>query len=494
MSSSETEDISLEGTPKPGEIFADKYRIDRVLGVGGMGVVLAATHIHLQEKAAIKVLLPMHATRQETVARFLREGRAAVKIRSEHVGRVIDVGTHAGLHYIVMEYLDGLDLSDVLKRDGRLPWAIAVDYVLQASEAIAEAHAMHTVHRDLKPANLFLIKDKNGAPCIKVLDFGISKMTEGNMPEELAMTRTASILGSPLYMSPEQLRSSKAVDERADIWAIGVMLYELIVGTPPFQAETIAVLGALVLSGHVPDVRERVPEAPEALAHAIQTCLRSEVMERFPSLVELAIAIGPFGTQASQVSVERIKTVLKDVPRPPSSFTGVRPKSSSSVELAAFAKLSTSSSNPSLPTQPSNWGSITNPYNLRKRSPAFFAAAGAAAVAVLVAGIAGVVHFVGNRPASVGIASPTVSLASTTIAPSSLTIAPEPTASQAPSVSVSEPAPTQTSTTSRAQPRSSSSRVTSTAAPSATKVPTATTAAPAQSAKTNTGFAKDRYD
>ena len=370
MSSSETEDISLEGTPKPGEIFADRYRIDRVLGVGGMGVVLAATHVHLREKVAIKVLLPMHATRQETVARFLREGRAAVKIRSEHVGRVIDVGTHGGLHYIVMEYLEGSDLAEVLKRQGRLPSVLAVDYVLQACEAIAEAHAMHTVHRDLKPANLFLIRGPNDTPCIKVLDFGISKMTMGDgAPEELAMTRTSSILGSPLYMSPEQLRSSKTVDERADIWAIGVMLYELIAGIPPFEAETVAVLGALVLSGHVPDIRERVPETPPGLAHVIETCLRSEVMDRFPSLVELSVALEPFGTPAARASVQRIGAVLQNVPRPPSSFSGVRPRASSSAEIAAFSKLSTSS-NPSLPTQPSNWGSTTNPYAPRKRSSA----------------------------------------------------------------------------------------------------------------------------
>jgi serine/threonine-protein kinase len=208
-----------------------------------MGYVIAATHLQLQERVAIKMLLPERAKQAETVARFLREGRAAVRIRSEHVARVLDVGSVGPSPYIVMEYLDGSDLANVLRLRKRLSISLAVDYLLQACEAIAQAHAMKTVHRDLKPANLFVVKRPDGRECIKVLDFGISKSTSTE-DQDVAMTKTTSTVGTPLYMSPEQLRSSKNVDVRTDLWALGVILFELGSGRPPFRAESIAELGA----------------------------------------------------------------------------------------------------------------------------------------------------------------------------------------------------------------------------------------------------------
>jgi eukaryotic-like serine/threonine-protein kinase len=304
-----------EDAPKRGDVFAGKYRIEGILGLGGMGYVLAATHLQLRERVAIKLLLPDRAKQAGTVARFLREGRAAVRIRSEHVARVLDVGSHEDDPYIVMEYLDGSDLSDVLRRRKRLPIALAVDYVLQACEAIAEAHAMGTIHRDLKPANLFLVKRPDGRDCIKVLDFGISKSADTD-EGDVAMTKTTSTVGTPLYMSPEQLKSSKNVDVRTDVWALGVILFELVGGRPPFRAESIAELGAKVLTTDAPDLRGFVSDAPAAFADAVRTCLRRDVRQRYASVADLAHAIASFGSADARASAERIAHVLSNVAEP----------------------------------------------------------------------------------------------------------------------------------------------------------------------------------
>lgn len=180
-----------------GEILAGKYRVERVLGVGGMGVVVAALHIALDERVAIKFLLPEALTNAEAVARFAREARAAVKIKSQHVARVIDVGTlETGAPYMVMEFLKGQDLSNHLRQHGALPIADAVDFVLQACEALAEAHALGIVHRDLKPSNLYLTHQRDGTPVVKVLDFGISKVSgDAREKSDGALTRTSALMG-----------------------------------------------------------------------------------------------------------------------------------------------------------------------------------------------------------------------------------------------------------------------------------------------------------
>ncbi|HVY49507.1 MAG TPA: serine/threonine-protein kinase, partial [Minicystis sp.] len=196
-----------EGVPAVGEVLAGKYRVERVLGVGGMGAVVAAMHLQLGERVALKFLLPSMAT-DETIERFAREARAAARIKSEHIARVTDVGTlETGAPYMVMEFLEGSDLSAVLKEQGPPPVRDAVEYVIQAADAVAEAHAIGIVHRDLKPANLFLAR-RPGAPArVKVLDFGISKVVapdEQQGPlEQRTVTRTRAWLGSPLYMAPE---------------------------------------------------------------------------------------------------------------------------------------------------------------------------------------------------------------------------------------------------------------------------------------------------
>ncbi|MCA9597555.1 MAG: protein kinase, partial [Myxococcales bacterium] len=291
----------------PGDVLAGKYRVERVLGAGGMGVVVAATHLELRDKVAVKFLREEALESEEAAARFVREARAAVRIKSEHVARVIDVGRlESGAPYMVMEYLEGHDLSE---RSGVLSIEDAVDYVIQACDAMAEAHAAGIIHRDLKPANLFLTQRSDGAAVVKVLDFGISKMT---LPEvsEAGLTRTSTAMGSPLYMSPEQMRSAKDVDLRTDVWALGAILFELLAGATPFTGNSFPELCASILSAPPRPLRELRPEVPEALEAVVARCLAKEATDRYASVADLAAALMPFAPRRSRQLVERARNVL----------------------------------------------------------------------------------------------------------------------------------------------------------------------------------------
>jgi len=293
---------------REGEILDGKYRVDRVLGIGGMGIVVAATHVALNQRVAIKFLLPAAVGNPQIIERFAREARAAVQIQSEHVARVIDVGTlPTGSPYMVMEFLEGSDLADAVEKGGAMPVAQAVGYVLQACEAIAEAHALGIVHRDLKPANLFLARRAGRDSIVKVLDFGISKTKESGPS---GLTQTSAVMGSPYYMAPEQMMSSKDVDARADVWALGVILYELLAGAPPFVADTMAEIVFMVTQRDPPPLQTRRPDVPPELAGAIARCLTREPAQRYPNVAKLAAALAPFGPPRSDISVERISRVL----------------------------------------------------------------------------------------------------------------------------------------------------------------------------------------
>ena len=309
---------------EPGEILAGKYRIERVLGAGGMGVVVAAHHIELDERVAIKFLLPQAVKSPEAVARFTREARAAIKIKSHHVARITDVGTlESGAPYMVMEYLEGQDLSAMVRERGALPVAEAVELVIQACDAIAEAHALGIVHRDLKPANLFCVQGADGLPAVKVLDFGISKVTT---LDGLDMTRTTAVMGSPFYMSPEQMTSAKSVDARADIWALGVVLYELLAGRPPFQGETLPELSVRIATETPPPLRNYRPDLPDGIEQVILRCLEKDREQRYANVAELVSALVEFGPKRLRTSAERISRIIQNaglsksaVQLPPSS-------------------------------------------------------------------------------------------------------------------------------------------------------------------------------
>ncbi len=282
--------MAVELPVEVGQVLSGKFRVERLLGVGGMGVVLEATHLQLQERVALKFLLP-HATKDKSaVARFEREARAAVKLKNEHVVRVMDVGTmEDGAPYMVMELLEGRDLAQVIKDLGRLPVAMAIEYFTQICDAVGEAHALGIVHRDLKPENVFVTQKSNGTPVLKVLDFGISKMSG----EALSLTNTTQVMGSPYYMSPEQLRASKDVDQRSDIWSLGAIFYEMLTGRVPFEAETLMELCTQVIENTpspISTVRNDVP--PEVL-RVVDGCLAKDRAQRFASIAAVMSSFEP---------------------------------------------------------------------------------------------------------------------------------------------------------------------------------------------------------
>jgi len=287
--------------PEPGTVLLDKYRVERTLGQGGMGVVVSAWHTALEQRVALKFLVGDAARKRDAVERFLREARAAVKLHSEHVAKVTDVGMlDTGSPYMVMEFLDGRDLGEILDNGETVPLTTAVDFVLQAIDAIAEAHARGIVHRDLKPSNLFVARRDDGSSIIKVLDFGISKADAfSDAIDKAALTRSSTVMGSPLYMSPEQFRSSKKVDWRTDIWALGVILYELVCHDVPFMGETVGEVFEAALQTEPTSVRELRPDAPAELEEVIARCLRKKPEDRFTDVAELARALAPFGSGES---------------------------------------------------------------------------------------------------------------------------------------------------------------------------------------------------
>jgi serine/threonine-protein kinase len=289
-----------------GDVVAGKYRIDHVLGSGGMGIVVAARHLELDQPVAIKFLLPSATKNADVVQRFSREARAAVKIQSEHVARVLDVGVlEAGVPYMVMEYLEGFDLAHRLAQERRLPLPEITRYLLQACEALAEAHAAGVVHRDLKPANLFLATRADRTSIVKLLDFGISKAAVGSA----GITSTQAVMGSPVYMSPEQLVSAKHVDHRSDIWSLGVVLYEALAGAPPFNAESMPQIVTRILHTPAPRLAESRPDLPPALDAIVARCLEKDPSSRFRDVAELTYALAPFTPDGAR-SVDRVARVL----------------------------------------------------------------------------------------------------------------------------------------------------------------------------------------
>jgi serine/threonine-protein kinase len=277
-----------------------------------MGIVVAATHLGLEQQVAIKFLLPEALRNKVAVERFLREARVAAKVRSEYVARVHDVGAlEGGVPYIVMEYLVGCDLGQLIAREGALPIDEACEITLQASEALAEVHSAGIVHRDLKPSNLFVTRRADGSPAVKLLDFGISKLTFGadDPTVDPALTATTTIMGSPSYMSPEQLKSTKEVDPRADVWSLGAVLYEALTGKPAFRGETVPQVCAMIASEEpvLPSaLREGIPLEVE---HAVLGCLEKDAARRI-TLVELARALEHFAPERARASLVRIEALL----------------------------------------------------------------------------------------------------------------------------------------------------------------------------------------
>ncbi len=295
-----------------GDLVADKFRIERVLGRGGMGCVMAARHVGLGHQVAIKILVPELCQREEAVARFLREARAAASLLSEHVARVLDVGTLGdGAPFMLMELLEGRDLARELD-EGALAIRDTVDCVLQVCEALAEAHTLGIVHRDLKPANLFRERRADGSVLIKVLDFGISNTlpadpTAASLPR---WTDTQSFVGSPQYMSPEQVRDPKTVDPRSDVWSLGVILYELLTGFAPFASDNPLSVLAAVIADEPLSIRSLRRDVSIGLEQVILKCLDKRPSARYATVLDLAMALATH-TPTGEAAVERILAIIR---------------------------------------------------------------------------------------------------------------------------------------------------------------------------------------
>jgi tRNA A-37 threonylcarbamoyl transferase component Bud32 len=295
-----------------GRVLAGKYRLEGLLGTGSMGTVVAAMHLGLGRKVALKFMRTGVLDDGEALGRFMREARAAATLRSEHVAQVMDVevDTEDGTPYIVMEYLEGCDLGSMLETTGVPTVTDAVSYVLQACEGLAEAHAKGIVHRDLKPANLFLTRRPDGTPLVKVLDFGISKLTEVAPNGTFKLTHPRRTIGSPQYMSPEQMVASAEVDPRADIWALGVILYELLTGKTPFVAATFLDLCLAVTNRAHPSLVARVPGLAPGLVTLVDRCLQKSPESRFANLAALGDALVPHAGPGAELLAGRIAGTL----------------------------------------------------------------------------------------------------------------------------------------------------------------------------------------
>jgi serine/threonine protein kinase len=329
--------------PEPGELVAQKFRIERLLGRGGMGAVFVAQHEILRQRVALKLILAEYALSPDALPRFLNEARALARIQGEHVARVIDIGTlERGIPYMVLEYLEGADLDRLLEARGTFQVEEAIDCVLQAVEALARAHAVGVVHRDFKPSNLFFTRRADGTSLIKVLDFGVSKTVGPSASDPI--TESGVTLGTPPYASPEQLCDSKSVDGRADIWSVGVVLYELLTGSLPFEGESVAERIAATLEQSPTTLSARLPGVDPGLERAVMRCLARSRDDRFDHVADLADALLPFAGAKGPALVNPIYRALgldlperRNTPTLPSPARGWRSARAAITLLVAAA-------------------------------------------------------------------------------------------------------------------------------------------------------------
>jgi serine/threonine-protein kinase len=343
MSSPPTDDAaSAKADLVPGVVLGGKFRVERVVGRGGMGVVVEATNLQLDQKVAVK-LLATRTEEPEVIERFHREAKAAARLRSEHVARVFDAGRDT-LHgpFLVMELLEGQTLADVLAKTGRVPLHRAIEYVINTCEALAEAHSRGIIHQDVKPANLFLVMGPDGRPSVKLLDFGIATVrSKGRDGDPKSSHRS---LGTPAYLAPEQLRHAAEVTHRADVWALGCVLYELIVGQRPFRATRFTELVTAILETPPEPIPPEL-DVPPAVTAAILRCLERDPEKRFGSTAQLALALLPFARSRAHLAATRAVAhattsgldphlrMPSSLPPPPESL------SSSSIELPPSSQL-----------------------------------------------------------------------------------------------------------------------------------------------------------
>jgi len=315
---------------RPGSIVDDRFRIEEVIGEGGMGVVVRAVHLKLGSQVALKFLQPAALAERVVVERFEREARAAARLTSDHIARITDVGSLPnGAPFIIMEYLTGETLAAMLRRRGALPIAEASHIMSQVAEGLAEAHSSGIVHRDLKPANVFLASKPNGKTVVKLLDFGISKVEEG-LGVDPELTTATTLLGTPNYMAPEQLVSAKTVDSRADIWSCGVVLHRMLSGQVPFDADSIIQLSVKLMNEEPPDLSQLRGDVPPGLAKIVRKCLERDPKNRWQTTLDLSRALHPY---ASSFESSRLPPLAADTETVKQPFP-TRPVTASSLPPA----------------------------------------------------------------------------------------------------------------------------------------------------------------
>jgi serine/threonine-protein kinase len=325
----------MEDTIAEGQVIAGRFRVGRELGRGGTATVWFATHVKLGAPLALKVMLSQFKADPHATARFLREARAMARLSSDHVARVLDVDvTDDGRPYIAMEYVEGSNLAEILRTRRRLPYSEAATYICQTAFALSEAHALGIIHRDLKPGNLLVTTRRDGSALVKVLDFGISKVPLTDSEHQLTLQEVS--IGTPSFMSPEQLRGSRDVGTASDIWALGVILYQLTTGRLPFRADDMPSLCLAILDQPIPRVQDDFPEAPAALDTIIARCLRRAPSERFESVDALRKALLPLARGEAIASA-----VTADFPSVPEASTtevgdGAPPRSSTRSHARAW--------------------------------------------------------------------------------------------------------------------------------------------------------------
>jgi serine/threonine-protein kinase len=413
MSSSATSDTAKrDGPVKPGDTVAGKYRIERVLGSSGMGIVYLGTHVDIEQLVAIKFLLDAHRD-PNALPRFKREARALARVNSDHVVRVLDVGEHEGAPFIVMEYLAGDDLLRTLRKGGLLPIDRTCDILLQVCEGLAAAHSVGCVHRDLKPSNVFLVEKPDGSTIAKIIDFGVAKLRDTHLDPESSssvdqLTHTNTLIGSPRYMSPEQAGASRDVDQRADVWSLGIILHEMLTGKPAFKFENISQLLVAIMTEAPRPVLEINPKAPPALAQAVASALVKKPEERTANVLDFGQQLASF-TPTGLAHLERIARLLS---APPPSLT-----SSPSIS-GPFPALRGGAITLDSPSQTATgWDA---PPKKKSRSRAWLALGGAIAL-VAVAGVAFVASSRYRAAAPIAIATTATSTAPPTVTNTSAT-------------------------------------------------------------------------
>jgi serine/threonine protein kinase len=298
--------LESHGSCLPGALVDGRYLVEHLAVTGGMAAVFRATHVLLGRPVALKVLSSEFVENAEIVGRFLLEARAASQLESRHATEVFDVGTIAtGAPYLAMEWLEGSDLECISARE-RLSVEVIVDYVLQACEALAEVHARGIVHRDIKPANLFVTTAADGRPLVKLLDFGVSKIASSKEG-----WGSLGVVGTTSYMAPEQMSASDDVDARADIWALGVVMFELLTGELPFEGASLAeTLSSIVLKKRL-SPSEKGEGIPKELDDIIDKCLSLDRERRHSSVTDLAMALAPFATSYAQARADTVARIAE---------------------------------------------------------------------------------------------------------------------------------------------------------------------------------------